>query len=95
MLALKGACTRIADAAGEIFTFAGCPALARGGSGDVLAGTVAAIFASEKNYAPNASARERLAAAVVWHGNAARRLAAAQGERCADIASLPDFLSLG
>ncbi len=94
-LALKGACTCIADSDGEIFTFAGCPALARGGSGDVLAGTVAALFASEKNYDANASARERLAAAVAWHGNASRRLAAAQGERCADIAALPDFLSLG
>lgn len=94
-LALKGACTRVADASGELFTFSGCPALARGGSGDVLAGTVAALFASPKNYDVSAPARERLAAAVVWHGNASRRLAAAQGERCADVSALPDFLPLG
>lgn len=90
-LALKGAGTRVADADGELFAFAGTPALARGGSGDVLAGMTAALFASEKNFSPDASARERLAAAVVWHGIAARRLAAAQGERCADVSALPEF----
>lgn len=92
-VALKGACTRVADADAEIFAYAGTPALARGGSGDVLAGIAAALFASEKNFTAGASARERLAAAVVWHGNAARRLAEAQGERCADISALPDFLN--
>lgn len=91
-VALKGAATRVADPDGEIFTFSGTPALARGGSGDVLAGIAAAVFASERNFCPGASARERLAAAVVWHGNAARRLASAQGERCADVSALPEFL---
>lgn len=92
-LALKGVFTRITDNATELFTFSGTPALARGGSGDVLAGMVAAIFAAPLNYVPGASARERLTAAVVWHGAAAKKLAAVQGERCAEISSLPDFLN--
>lgn len=91
---LKGSFTRVAGASAEFFTFSGTPALARGGSGDVLAGMTVALFASPKNFSPECSAEERLVAAVVWHGNAARRLAAAQTERCADIASLPNFLSV-
>lgn len=91
-VALKGVCTRVAGPGAEFLTFSGTPALARGGSGDVLAGTVAALFASPKNF-PTGTAEERLAAAVIWHGNAARRLAAARGERCADVALLPEFLA--
>lgn len=91
-IALKGACTRAADPSGEILSFWGSPALARGGSGDVLAGTVAALFAAERNFRAGAPARERIAAAVAWHGIASRLWAKAQGERCADIAALPEFL---
>lgn len=91
-VALKGVCTRVAGPGAEFLTFSGTPALARGGSGDVLAGTVAALFASPKNF-PAGTAEERLAAAVIWHGNAARRLAAVRGERCADVALLPEFLA--
>ena len=92
LLALKGACTRIVSSDTEWLTFSGTPALARGGSGDVLAGIVAAMFASPGNFDENATAAERLIAAVVWHGNAARKLADEQGERCADISALPEFL---
>lgn len=91
-LVLKGASTRIVSSDTEVFTFSGTPALARGGSGDVLAGIVVALLASPKNYDENASVSERLSAAVVWHGNAARALASAQTERCADISALPEFL---
>lgn len=91
-LVLKGVCTRVADAQNERLAFAGTPVLARGGSGDVLAGMVAAMLASRKNFADEkAPVRERVLAAVIWHGNAARKLAAAQGERCADISALPAF----
>ncbi len=91
-LVLKGVCSRIVDAEEEWLTFPGTPALARGGSGDVLAGTVAAFLASPKNFADeNAEPKELLLAAVILHGNAARKLAAAQGERGADIAALPEF----
>lgn len=91
-LVLKGVCSRVADAQTEWLVFAGTPVLARGGSGDVLAGMVAAILASQKNFADEkASVRERVLAAVIWHGNAAQKLAAAQCERCADISALPEF----
>lgn len=92
-LVLKGVCTRVADADTESLAFAGTPVLARGGSGDVLAGMVAAMLASEKNFADRtAPLRERVLATVIWHGNAARNLAEEQGERCADISALPEFL---
>lgn len=93
-VALKGVCTRVAGSSVEFLTFAGTPALARGGSGDVLAGIVAALFASEKNFSQKCTSEERLVAAVIWHGTAARRLSTAQAERCADISALPDFLAL-
>jgi len=93
LIALKGVCTRVASPCAEFLTFAGTPALARGGSGDVLAGIVAALFASPKNFSQECTPEERLVAAVIWHGNAARWLATTQSERCADISSLPDFLA--
>ncbi len=93
-LVLKGGpSTRIANAEREVVASPGSPVLARGGSGDVLAGIVVGMFASGKNFCGKISALERATAAVIWHGNAARRLASARGERCADIASLPDYLS--
>ena len=92
-LVLKGVCTRVADESTELLSFAGTPVLARGGSGDVLAGMTAAVLASEKNFADrHASTAEKLLATVIWHGIAARKLAASQGERCADISALPEFL---
>jgi len=94
LVALKGECTRVASPSAEFFTFSGTPALARGGSGDVLAGIVAALFAAPKNFPQECTSEERLVAAVIWHGNSAHRLAIAQSERCADISALPDFLAL-
>ena len=92
-LLLKGAGTVIATESGEVYVLPfATSALAKGGSGDVLAGIVAAMFASPGNFDENATAAERLIAAVVWHGNAARKLADEQGERCADISALPEFL---
>lgn len=92
LMILKGACTRIVSSAEEWLTFSGTPALARGGSGDILAGMTVAMFASPKNFDETASPEERLAATALWHGNAARKLASEQSERCADISALPEFL---
>lgn len=91
-LILKGVCTRVVNSGCECLTFSGTPALARGGSGDVLAGMLAATLASEKNFLPETSRRDRLISVVVWHGLAAQALAREQSERCADISALPDFL---
>lgn len=65
---------------------AGTPVLARGGSGDLLAGMTAALLAQF----PEKNLQELLAAAVCWHGLAGQRLARRQGEITADISALPD-----
>lgn len=71
---LKGPVTRVADGHTVVHSFFGGPVLARGGSGDLLAGLVAGLAAQ-------ASDDLRLAAiqGVVWHGQAADRLARARG----------------
>ena len=94
-IALKGAYTKVCNAHESATTFAGTPALARGGSGDLLAGMVGALFASrEGEFEKTAFAGDALQillAAVIWHGTAAERLASAQGIRTADISALPEF----
>lgn len=91
-VALKGAYTRVLSAGTSIYTAAGTSALARGGSGDVLAGMVAALFA-ERKLRENISAATLLTEAVCWHGVAAQCWEAVSGTRTADIAQLPDFFA--
>lgn len=90
-LALKSPYTEILGVGEHIYSFAGTSALARGGSGDVLAGITAAIFA-ERALRPQASAPDLLAQAVCWHGAAAQLWEQRAGTRSADIAALPDYL---
>ena len=71
---------------------AGTPVLARGGSGDLLAGTVVSLLAQFAD--ENIPARDLLAIAVCWHGLAGQALAREQGEHCADIAALPNFFNV-
>lgn len=92
-VALKGAYTQILSSDKRIYTFAGTSALARGGSGDVLAGITAAVFA-ERALRPGVSATELLTQAVCWHGSAAQAWERASGTRSANIANLPDFLGI-
>jgi NAD(P)H-hydrate epimerase len=75
LIALKGAPTRVADAAREIVVCAGGPILARGGSGDLLAGITGALFARKLHDDP----LRTLAAAVAWHGAAADETARLRG----------------
>ncbi len=104
---LKGPVTRVSDGNGVVYhSFEGGPVLARGGSGDMLAGLIGALVArgmasfvrsgrgapvpSEELYA------ELLAAAasgVLWHGRAASLLAAARGETAVRATELLDYLS--
>lgn len=91
-IALKGAYTQILSSGSRIYTSAGTSALARGGSGDVLAGMTAALFA-ERKLRKNISVETLLTEAVCWHGVAAQCWEAALGTRTADIASLPDFFA--
>lgn len=74
-LALKGPVTQVV--AGEIVarSFFGGPVLARGGSGDVLAGLAGGLLAQAPHDPALAASR-----AVVWHGLAADRLARRRGQ---------------
>lgn len=72
---LKGPVTQVA--AGEVVahSFFGGPVLARGGSGDVLAGLIGGLLAQAPQEPAMAAAR-----GVVWHGRAADRLARMSGQ---------------
>jgi len=99
---LKGPITRIASAAGvgageegesesriTYHSFFGGPVLARGGSGDLLAGLIGGLLAQ-------APADPLLAAArgTVWHGLAADALARDHGQVAVNTTQLVDFLAL-
>ena len=84
---LKGPTTRVSDGAVVGHSFFGGPVLARGGSGDLLAGMIGGILAG--------SAQEPFAAAcsgVVWHGLAADALARERGQVAVRTTELLEFL---
>ncbi len=86
---LKGAGTVIADPAGEVWINpTGGPALATGGTGDVLAGAVGGLLAQ------GCDAVTAAALAAYLHGLAADRMATAVGLRAGDLAdALPEALA--
>jgi len=85
---LKGPVTRISDGCGVIYhSFAGGPVLARGGSGDMLGGIIAALLAANP-----AAPLEAAARGVFWHGRAAEKLAEARGEVAVRATELLDYL---
>ncbi len=84
---LKGPVTRICDGARTWCSTLGGPVLARGGSGDVLAGIIGALIAQRAGEPMLAAAR-----GVVWHGLAADALARARGDTAALIGELPGHL---
>ncbi len=92
----KGPVTRIETSgaapgsAGAIryHSFFGGPALARGGSGDLLAGLTGALLSQTPADPLGAAAR-----GVVWHGRAADLLARAHGPVAIRLTQVLDFLS--
>ena len=62
--------------------------LARGGSGDILAGIVVTLLAQTPDHATHAAG-----CAVVWHGLAADALARARGDTAALTAELANHMS--
>lgn len=72
---LKDARTLIRDDTRTAVNLIGSPALAKGGSGDSLAGIIAALLAQTRGQAPFDSA----CVACLWHGLAARRAEAKMG----------------
>ena len=91
---LKGPVTRIASPerddgrAGPVYhSVHGGPVLARGGSGDILAGLTGGLLAQSPKHPLEAAAR-----GVVWHGMAADRLARARGQVSVAVTELLDHL---
>jgi len=84
---LKGPITRISDGTQTWCSPYGGPVLARGGSGDLLAGMVAALLSQMNHHPFEAACR-----AVVWHGLAADALARAKGETAVLTSELAAYL---
>jgi len=88
VVALKGPTTRICGVKGVVYhSFFGGPVLARGGSGDLLAGLVGGLLAQTPAEPLSAAAR-----GVVWHGLAADALAQTHGQVAVQTTQLLDFL---
>jgi NAD(P)H-hydrate epimerase len=86
---LKGNRTRICDGTNTAFSCFGGPVLARGGSGDVLAGLMAGQVAQGDRFG---NLFERVCRSVVWHGLAADALARRRGQVAVRTADLIDHL---
>ena len=84
---LKGPVTRITDGMTIYHSFFGGPVLARGGSGDLLAGLIGGLLAQTPNEPLLAAAR-----GVVWHGRAADALSRAHGQTAVQVTQLLDYL---
>ncbi|MGG6239572.1 NAD(P)H-hydrate dehydratase [Nodosilinea sp. AN01ver1] len=94
---LKGACTAIAHPNGELwYVPESTPALARGGSGDLLTGLVSGLLAqTESDTADNPLdlARDAALVGAWWHGLAARAAAADRTTLGVDGTQLAQYLN--
>lgn len=84
---LKGSATRIACGGTVGHSFFGGPVLARGGSGDVLAGMIGGLLAQAPSEPLQAAVR-----GVVWHGLAADFLARSHGQVAVQTTQLLECL---
>jgi NAD(P)H-hydrate epimerase len=89
IVVLKGPVTRVSRGpSGTVYhSFFGGPVLARGGSGDVLAGLIGGLLAQAPDEPLLAATR-----GVMWHGLAADLLARAHGQTAVQVTQLLDFL---
>ncbi|MES2696000.1 MAG: NAD(P)H-hydrate dehydratase [Verrucomicrobiota bacterium] len=85
---VKGTGTRIASGGIIYRSFFGGPVLARGGSGDLLAGLIGGLVA-KKGTDPEMAAAQ----GVVWHGLAADALARERGQVAVSTTQLLDYLA--
>jgi len=83
----KGPVTRVCVRAATYHSFFGGPVLARGGSGDLLAGLTAGLLAQSPADVAGAAMR-----GLVWHGLAADALARDHGQVAVTTTQLLDFL---
>ncbi len=87
VIVAKGPVTHITSDRTTWHSFFGGPVLARGGSGDVLAGLIGGLAAQTPGDLPGAAAR-----GAVWQGRAADLLARAHGQVAVTTTQLLDFL---
>jgi hydroxyethylthiazole kinase-like uncharacterized protein yjeF len=85
---LKGVPSLVASEGALYFLPAGGPVLARGGSGDILAGMLLALLAQDARHP-----LEAVCAAVTWHGAAADSLAREKGQVAVRTTALLSHLS--
>ncbi len=90
VLVLKGPLTRVTDGRETYYSPFGGPVLARGGSGDILAGLIGGLLAQQPKDPLLAAAR-----GVVWHGRAADLLARAHGQVAVEISQILEQLGPG
>ncbi|MFA6962637.1 MAG: NAD(P)H-hydrate dehydratase [Opitutaceae bacterium] len=83
----KGPVTRVKIGATTYHSFFGGPVLARGGSGDLLAGLTAGLLAQSPADAEGAALR-----GLVWHGLAADALAREHGQVAVTTSQVLDFM---
>jgi ADP-dependent NAD(P)H-hydrate dehydratase / NAD(P)H-hydrate epimerase len=85
----KGARTIVADPTGRVWSIAeSTPALARGGSGDVLAGMIGGLWAQDAR-----DSTQVAAVAAGWHGAAAILAVGERGDRGVDGVTLSHYLA--
>ena len=90
VILLKGARTAIAEPQGSIWLVPeSTPALARGGSGDILTGLIGGLLASADNLTEIGN---YVATAAWWHAQAGVRAAAARTELGVDGSTLSEYL---
>jgi NAD(P)H-hydrate epimerase len=87
IIVLKGSVTRISDGERIFHSFFGGPVLARGGSGDLLAGLTGGLLAQAPTDPLLAACR-----GVMWHGMAADLLARDRGQVSVQVTQLLDYL---
>ncbi len=87
VLVLKGQPTQVSEGENVYFSLCGGPVLARGGSGDVLAGLIGGLLAQAPDDLLLAACR-----GTVWHGLAADLLARDLGQVAVQTTQLFDYL---
>jgi NAD(P)H-hydrate epimerase len=87
IIVLKGPVTQISDGERVVHSFFGGPVLARGGSGDLLAGLTGGLLAQAPADPVAAACR-----GVAWHGLAAGLLARDRGQVAVQVTQMLDYL---
>lgn len=87
VLVLKGPLTRVTDGKTIYHSPFGGPVLARGGSGDILAGLIGGLLAQDPANPGLAACR-----GVVWHGRAADLLARSRGQVAVETSEILEQL---